>query len=169
MPHREKQRLVKLFAKRYHLDTLVETGTYMGDMVAAMRHEFASIYSVELDAALHEKARRRFARDKNVHLYQGDSARVLPEIVRTLKGPALFWLDAHYSGGITARGDDETPIAAELMTILQSGQGHVMLIDDARKFSGDGSYPTVEELRRRIKGTPYTLGVEADVIRICPS
>ena len=42
-PHLVKQRTVAEYAERYGLRVLVETGTYHGDMVAAMRKRFDEI------------------------------------------------------------------------------------------------------------------------------
>ena len=43
-----KQRIVKQYQSRYSLNVFVETGTYLGDMVDAMKSRFREIYSVEL-------------------------------------------------------------------------------------------------------------------------
>lgn len=169
-PHLLKRRILKTYAGRYGLDTMVETGTYLGDMVAGVRGDFRSIMTIELDDALFERAKRRFAGDSNVHLYKGDSGKVLKEIVSELRGPALFWLDAHHSGGITAHGDQATPVLEELDHVLASGEPrHVVLIDDARDFNGAGGYPTVDDLRRQIGTRPLSLEVKDDVIRIVPA
>jgi hypothetical protein len=167
-PSAVKQCIVRDFARRFRLRTLVETGTYLGDMVDAMRHSFDRIVSIELDPALHERARARFAGRGRVKLLQGDSGRVLPEVLRTLREPALFWLDGHYSGGCTARGDKDTPVVAECAAVLAHPvAGHVLLIDDARCFDGSHDYPTVEELRRLVGGGgDVAFDVAADMIRV---
>ena len=53
----------------------------------------------------------------HVTIFQGDSATVLPKLLATIQEPCLFWLDGHYSGGITALGKSITPILDELQTI----------------------------------------------------
>jgi hypothetical protein len=58
---------------------------------------------------------------------------------------ALIWLDAHYSGSVTARGAEDSPVAQELATIAKYS-GHVILIDDAQEFVGRGGYPTIDEM-----------------------
>ena len=96
----------------------METGTYYGDMIAAMMPQFDAIYSIELSDELYDRARRRFRGSDKVTLIHGDSAVELAAIVRGLDRPALFWLDGHYSGGETAKGATETPVLAELEQIL---------------------------------------------------
>jgi hypothetical protein len=145
-PHPIKQRTVKKYAEKYGIRILVETGTYYGDMVEAMRNDFERIYSIELSAALATKAARRFRSHSNITILQGDSATVLGEIVPTLTAPALFWLDGHYSGGVTARGESDTPIYKELGHVLASSLRHVVLIDDARCFGSDPAYPSIDDL-----------------------
>jgi hypothetical protein len=150
---------------------LVETGTYMGDMVAAMSADFDQIHSIELGPDLFEKARQRFAGMAHVQLHQGDSATTLPEVLRRLNGPALFWLDGHYSAGITAKGSKDTPIVEELEAIYRhDAQRHVILIDDARLFDGSADYPTLDNLRKRVTGwSPNAvMAVADDIIRLHP-
>src|SRR5438552_1879730 len=81
VPHLVKQRVVKGYAAQYGLDTLIETGTYLGDMIWGVRRAFRAIHSVELDPSLYERAVRRFRGQGHVHLYLGDSAVLIGEIV----------------------------------------------------------------------------------------
>jgi hypothetical protein len=170
--HRRKRRVIRELQQRYGVRVFVETGTYLGDMTAAMLPYFAQLHSIELGADLYAGACRRFAGSPQVHLYQGDSAEVLPRIVNELNEPALFWLDAHFSGGITARGTEDTPIARELAIIFgQRIPDHVILIDDARHFSGTNDYPSVEQLRGYVAAAApqHTLDVDSDIIRLLPN
>lgn len=170
-PHRIKQLTLRTYARQHGLRTLVETGTYRGDMVWALRRDFDELYSVELDLTLCERAQRRLARCRHVHIYQGDSAHVLPDILGRLNAPALFWLDGHFSGGVSARGAETTPIRAELHHILSSAyRSNIILIDDARLFNGSDDYPSVDELFRQVNAAhrDLALAIANDVIRISP-
>jgi hypothetical protein len=166
-----KQQVVRVYAAQFGLRTLVETGTYKGDMIYAVERQFSEVHSIELGQDLFEEARQRFAGFAHVHLHHGDSATVLPELLQTLHSPVLFWLDGHFSKGITARGSKDTPIVEELEAIYRhKAKAHVILIDDARCFTGAGDYPSLEELRRlaneRAPGTRFE--VADDIIRIHP-
>jgi len=135
----------------------------MGDMLAANRYWFTRLVSIELSEDLWERAKCRLGGISNITLLHGDSADLLPAVIAQLHEPALFWLDAHYSAGITARANLETPIESELRTILATTQpGHLVLIDDARCF-GQGDYPSLEAIRDLI--APRELVVEYDIIR----
>ena len=61
-PHLLKQKTVREYGEKYGLKTLVETGTYYGEMVAAMKGRFDRIYSIEYVAELANRARKKFAR-----------------------------------------------------------------------------------------------------------
>lgn len=174
-PPAAKQVIVADHAKRFRCDYLVETGTYRGDMVDAQKRRFRRIFTIELDDRLYERAVARFRSDRHVVVLHGDSGRLLPEVIRRLEGPALFWLDGHYSGGVTARGDSDTPVVQELAAILADpgsqladpGSQHVVLIDDARCF-GSGDYPSIDEIVRQVQvARPgWDVHVEDDIIRI---
>jgi hypothetical protein len=170
-PHIVKQNTVRAYQERFGIDALVETGTYLGDMVDAMRGQFKKIYSIELSNRLHQKALERFKDDADIHLFQGDSADRLKEIVSALSSPALFWLDGHYSGGITAMGPKECPVREELAIIFASDLAHVILIDDARMFNGTHDYPDMQELTAIVQTTrnPYSIETSDDIIRVIPS
>ncbi len=168
-PHVIKQRAVVECAAQYSLDTLVETGTYLGTMIDATKHVFRRIYSIELDEALYRRARRRFARFGHISIHHGDSGEVLRRLLATIDKPCLFWLDAHHSGVLTARGTLDTPIVAEVSHIFQHRvAGHVILIDDAHAFVGSGGYPTLSEFRSLVYSVQpaWAFEVKDDIIRI---
>lgn len=144
--------LVDRLAHIYHPQVFVETGTYLGATVEHVKHLFDEVITIELSRELWENAQKLFAADEHVHTLCGDSAVLLPGVLADLKGRrALFWLDAHWSMGVTARGSADTAIVPELTAIADSGQrNHVLLIDDLNDFNG-GNYPTVPELVRRVR------------------
>jgi hypothetical protein len=170
-PSRFKQGLVKRTGRSCGFRTLVETGTYAGDMIAACLWKFDHIVSVELSPELAVAARERFRKFRHVEILEGDSGDLLPGVLDRLSEPALFWLDGHYSGGVTARGEEATPVRRELEAILRHKRlRHGVLIDDARAFTGAGDYPTLGQvrdlaLRLRPEGVVTVLH---DVIRIIP-
>lgn len=145
--HFVKQQTIKKYAEENNLSVLVETGTYLGDMIFAMQDHFKQIFSIELSPLFYQKAVARFKNFKKIKIFEGDSGKVLKELVPTLKTPALFWLDGHYSGGQTAKGDKECPVFEELQNILNSTVDHTIIIDDARLFVGKNDYPAVKDLK----------------------
>ena len=169
MPDLGKQRVVIEYIKRFSHDIFIETGTYKGKMVYAVIPHVKEIYSIELDETHYQNARKRFAGYPNIHISQGQSDKVLPEVLKDIDRPCLFWLDAHWSGGSTAKGKTETPIMQEIECILnhKRASDHVILIDDARCFTGKGDYPTLKELKQFILDAHpnWIFEVKDDIIR----
>lgn len=175
----EKRAILDDYRRRYELTTFVETGTLFGDTVESMRPHFHRVVSIELSEDLARRARERFAGCDNVTILQGDSGAMLANVLATLAGPALFWLDGHFSGAFesrtrgfvsTARGELQTPVVKELAAVLAHAEpGHVILIDDARLFEGTNDYPTLDALRAMIgPDADQRMSVARDIIRIVP-
>ena len=170
-PHLIKQEAIAHYADKHGLKILVETGTYLGEMIEAMRHRFDKVYSVELSEMLWKRAGRRFKGIDNVELINGDSGQELGKLMKRIDQPTLFWLDGHYSAGETAQGEKDTPIYEELAHIFNAERmGHVIVIDDARLFGTDADYPTIQDLTAFIeKHQPgSTIEIDNDSIRIEP-
>lgn len=161
-PHLVKQRMLAEFARKFNLHILVETGTNYAHMLFVNKGMFREIYSIELDGHRAESARRKFAKRPNIHVLQGDSGKILPQLLPALKEPCLFWLDAH-------EFDISSPVKQELDAIYRHAlPGHVLLIDDARWFDGRTDYPTMEQLREKTarEFPGRVVEVKDDIIRI---
>lgn len=170
--HLTKQTAVKRVAELYSLSVLVETGTYLGEMIDACLFSFSKIISIELSEDLYIRALNRFQDKQHITIMRGDSGKVLRSLVPRLSSPCLYWLDGHYSSGITARGQQDTPILEELNSIGTSRHASqsAILIDDARCFDGSGDYPSVEEIRRLCHSffPEHKFFVSHDIIFILP-
>jgi len=170
LPDRVKSDVVKEYAQKFNIETFVETGTYLGQMIDGTKENFKEIVSIELDKNLFERAKNRFSGSKNITILQGDSSVLLPEYIKNIRKPILFWLDAHYSAGFTAKGKLNTPIIKEIESILihPLNTEHVILIDDARYFNGEDDYPTLHELKQLAMNInpDLILNVKDDIIRI---
>ncbi len=166
--HLSKQNILKEYASTFGIATFVETGTYLGDMLYALESDFDRLYSIELSELFYLKAIKRFKISKKIQVIKGDSGQKLTEVMKDIKSSALFWLDGHYSGGNTAKGNKECPIYEELQIILKSNHKHIIIIDDARCFIGKNDYPTIEELRQFIyeKNPQYKFSVYNDAIHL---
>jgi len=150
-----------------HPKVFVETGTYYGDTVAAIKDVYANVISIEVDETFYKKACVRFANDKNVRIAHGDCAREMPAILATLQEPAVFWLDGHYSGGETGKGEVEDPILISLNQIAAHPiRDHVIFIDDARTFDGREGRPDISDVFNCIKKIDrrYIIRVQSDII-----
>ena len=166
-PHLLKQKVVREYGRRFGLKTLVETGTYYGEMVAAMKRHFERIYSIEFVAELAERAQRKFAREAHIKILCGDSCVVMPHVLSLLSGPALFWLDGGYYVWMGQPGDQQR-LFAELEMILSHPFPHVILLDDARGLTGRDGIPSVGDLKAFVQGKSPArqVRVEHDIVRV---
>jgi len=169
MPNWGKQQTVISYIKEYNPEILIETGTYRGKMIYAVIPFIEKIYSIELDDKLCARAQSRYAGYKNIEILHGSSGELLPSLIEKIDKPCVFWLDAHYSGGSTAKGDLQTPIMAEMKCIFDHklAEKHIILIDDARCFVGADDYPTMEGFKDFVLTNKpgWTFEVENDIIR----
>lgn len=169
-PHPVKLMVIGSYLKRFSIVDFVETGTNLGDTLGYFAGKGIGCTSIELSKELYQAACAAFAARKNIRLVHGDSSHRLPELLEQLDKPVLFWLDGHYSSGLTASAETHTPVSAELKAILAHRiKQHVILIDDARYFDGTNDYPHLDDLLRVIREDgSYSAEVSTDIIRVVP-
>lgn len=136
----------------------VETGTAQGDGLAyaAAVPEFETLHSIEIEPKLAAAARARFAYDRRIKIWQGDSRKVIHKLLRELpEEPCLWWLDAHFPGAhsgadYAAEADvhKRLPLTEEIAAI-RAARGDLrdaLLLDDARIYQpgpyGAGDLPS---------------------------
>lgn len=117
----------------------VETGTLWGDGVAvALECGYDKVISIEIDPERVEVNSKKFSKeivDGRVELVEGDTFDVFEGIVKSLKEPATFWLDAHWDNDGAPIGEYKCPLPFELDTIAKSEiRNHTLMIDDRRLF-----------------------------------
>ena len=137
----------------YGIKNFVETGTGLAEVVRAVHDVDSSltIHTIEVVPEIYEQNNIRFSYLKKVNWHLGESARVLSEVVPTLEGNTLFWMDAHFPGadvGLSSYGDEKDidkrlPLRKELETILENRDvsNDVIVIDDLRIYE-DGPFET---------------------------
>jgi hypothetical protein len=123
------------FFANYLNPVFVETGSNMGQgIMMALKAGFKEIYSIELSKLLYDACVERFKNNSNVHLIHGDSGEKLTEVISEIDVPITFWIDAHYSGGIT-EGENYLPLFDELLAIKNHPiKNHTILIDDTKDW-----------------------------------
>lgn len=169
-PEIVKTSIVKSYVVRSKARVFVETGTLIGGMVEIIARLGVKCYTIEIDEAYNKRARSVLGNRSNIEFLLGDSGVVMPQLLAKLDEPAVFWLDGHYSGGATGKGEADTPISDELNAILNHPlKTHIILIDDAREFTDQHDYPALSSLLARFDDNPhYEAEVSADIIRITP-
>ncbi len=163
-----KQKTLLEYKGKYNLSVLIETGTCYGGTIEALRNKFKKLISIEISPYLFSVVKEKFKKYPHIDLFEGDSGELLPNILKNINEPCLFWLDGHYSGDETGKGEFDTPIYKELDAIYATKYKHVIIIDDARLFVGKNDYPTISELTAYVynKNPQALVAVEMDLIRI---
>ena len=113
----------------------VETGTYKGDTTLMASKHFQKVYTTEIMEELHNYSKNRAKSEgiTNIEFMLGDSVDLLKKIVPEVKEGAVFFLDAHQSGGDTGNNGKNVPLLEELDIILSHNIGpSVFIVDDLR-------------------------------------
>jgi hypothetical protein len=139
------QELMVQLGASYDISTFVETGTYYGVTAFWASQIFAEVFTIEFSEDLYRQTSAKYKDVTNINFLYGDTRDRLTEIVSELETPALFWLDAHWSGGPTYGETDQSPVLEELKIITESEQDHFIFIDDARLFTSPPQPPHVVE------------------------
>lgn len=147
--------LKKDFFNKFSINTpfFVETGTYKGEGIEeALKFSFKELFSIELHKPLYEECVLKFKNNNKIKLFYGDSAEVLTEIIKNLNDRITFWLDGHFSGDHTAKGNKISPILEELEQIKNHKiKTHTIIIDDLR-YVKQGYYEmTIKQIIEKIK------------------
>lgn len=133
--------------------SFIETGTLFGHTTLHASYWFDQVKTIELSRDLCQLARTTLSHRPNVEVLQGNSAEVLPQVIAGLQGPAVFFLDAHWSGdktvdwtqsrwggypvetahlsaGTGPEAPDQVPLREELQMIAGTHKGPAMVIID---------------------------------------
>jgi hypothetical protein len=108
----------------------------VGSTIIALHPYFEKLYTIEIAEQLYNTCKNEFERRKinNVELVMGDSAKIIPEFIRKINTDTVFWLDGHWSGGATGKGDKDVPLLEEIKSINDFPYKAGIIIDDARLF-----------------------------------
>lgn len=147
------------------IDTAVETGTLWGKSTERMAMRFGRVVTIELSQSLFNRAKARMENEGiiNVECLQGNSARVLNQILPTFSKPTFFYLDAHWSGdstvdwknsrwggygvdtahlgqaGAVPSGPEQVPLLDEVRSIVTLCKPAALIcIDDVHTFDETG-------------------------------
>ena len=113
----------------------VETGTYLGETIRPMEPYFKNLYTIEISPLLHEQAKNLY-RGNKIKFLLGDSSVVLTSLISELNDNTIFFLDGHWSSGITGRGFKDCPLVEEINTIFENFKHKAIIIVDDYSFFG---------------------------------
>lgn len=132
--------LMNRLNKLYSLDTLVETGTYVGETTLRALPFYKQIYTVEIQESLYRDTAEIFTDHPTIHSYCDNSHNFLklPEVSQARH--TLYWLDAHFSGGSTGTLLDEkdwviSPLKHEVEMLVEDFKSDsIIVMDDMRGY-----------------------------------
>lgn len=142
----------------FGIEIFIESGAFQGHTAAAAGVIFPRVHTIEVYPPFYERAVQRFHGVEHVHVHFGDSGVVLRAILGECTEPVFYYLDGHFDGGVSGKGERNTPILQELEAISKWGHPEsVILIDDICDFQKScyperiintcfEGYPTLEEL-----------------------
>jgi hypothetical protein len=108
----------------YGIDTVIETGTWLGKTTACFSLLFNRVHTIEVRSDVYHNAKKKLEAYPNIECHLGSSEIVLEEFLPSLKGqPLLFYLDAHWR--------KFWPLLDELKAISKTHKDHcIIVIDD---------------------------------------
>jgi hypothetical protein len=154
--------LAVALCNRYRLTAFVETGTSRGHTALLASTHFRIVHTIEVSKTRFDCALPELKAAGNVRRWLGESPKILPEIIKLLSGPALFFLDGHWSGGpkVTER---ECLLVEELEIVLprvEEEPDDCILIDNAGMFlkpphppHNPAEWPSAGEILEVVRGT----------------
>jgi hypothetical protein len=116
------------------LERAIETGTYLGGTARRLATIFPRVVTIERSADLHAQAAAGLQDLPLVEVLHGHSVDRLLELADP-ELPTLYFLDGHWSAGMTAGADDECPVLREVAAIGSGNPNDCLVIDDARLFA----------------------------------
>lgn len=158
----------------------IETGTFEGKTALWAMQHFDVVCTIEGD-------RDRFWRflgqatqlhDARLKPYFGPSQEMLWQVIDADPSPALFWLDAHWTGHADHPPVEgvECPLIEELRVVNRRVRvpNHIIMIDDANFFTHQGrivnyrAWPTLDEVMTELLELDRYIFIHSDVICAVP-
>jgi hypothetical protein len=119
-----------ILKNKYHISTVVETGTYYGGTALVFGLIFEKVYTVEISEHNYLKARNNLSSLPNISCLLGRSTLVLQELLPSLKDQRLlFYLDAHWD-------HENFPLNEELRLIGKTHKNNCIIVIDDFKVEG---------------------------------
>jgi hypothetical protein len=105
--------------KGYGINSVIETGTWKGRTAQLLSVMVENVYTIEINKGFYNEA-EYLKEYNNIHRYYGSSPDVLTFLLKRVKEPVLFFLDAHWGG--------ELPLLGELEAIAKSNLTNPIII-----------------------------------------
>jgi hypothetical protein len=130
----------------------LESGTYEGETIFAMQPYFKELMTFEITEYYYKMVNEKNNNKNNIIFILGDTTVWFPYVLPTLKEPTIFFLDGHWSGCFTGKGEKTVPLLEELTAIANNFKPNgIIIIDDFRLFeTEDWEYISKKEVITRV-------------------
>ncbi len=142
------------------VNTVIETGTFLGESTKVMADHFDKVYTIELDEKLYKETSDKLKKQgyTNIEFIFGDSGEKIEKLTKEVDQPTVFFLDAHWSGDDSVQwekgewggygvntahlgesevpsAEEQVPMDREIRSIVNNfRQKGVIYIDDLENF-----------------------------------
>jgi hypothetical protein len=120
----------------FHLDTVVETGTGIGETTSFFAFLFDTVHSMEVDVGAFQKACHNLRSEPNATVYYGDSPDILRQILPSIKEErVLYYLDSY------SATSSRWPLLEELELISSTHKDNCIVVINEIKVPGRNDIP----------------------------
>jgi len=134
MPSLDHDFLLKLKDNYKNYSTFIETGSYKGETIFAMEQYFDTLITIEVKEELYYNLVTNYDNNK-IKFINGDSVEVFNYLFKYINDKCIFFLDGHYSSGITGFKNKTVPLLDEINLINTNFKNEgIIIIDDVRLF-----------------------------------
>jgi len=111
----------------YSINTIIETGSYLGQTSLFFAHVFENVHTIEISEGYYNWTQEALKNYPNTTCHFGSSEKVLQEILPSLENsPLIFYLDAHWY--------DYWPLLSELEAISMTHRDHCIIVVNGIKI-----------------------------------
>lgn len=153
-----KRQIISSLIHNYKLKIFIESGTYLGDTAIYVSKFVNKVITVEVDNFLFNRAKKRIKKRRNIIVIEGDSGREFLKILPELTDSSLFFLDGHYSGGISGMTSKYLCPLEEELSIIEKFKylnSSIVVIDDARELGVTEGYPSIVQIEEIFRQHTY--------------
>ena len=119
---------------QYHIDTVVETGTFLGSTTLLFALLFDNVHTIENNINYYQHSKERLQKFSNVQCHLGSSEEILKGLLPSLKGkPVIYYLDAHWN--------EFWPLLSEIEEIGKTHKDNCIIVIDDFKVPGRSDIP----------------------------
>ncbi|CCB88026.1 O-methyltransferase [Simkania negevensis] len=120
--------------KAYSINSVIETGTFMGNTTVFLSLLFDDVYTIEIVEKTYNATSGKLKDYPNVQCFLGSSDVVLVDLLPKLEGKrTLFYLDAHW--------ENHWPLRQELIEISKTHHDNCVIVIDDFKVPGRRDIP----------------------------